>query len=332
MNFSRILSIALIPALSFTADFRNWDTYPGSTAFSYAQSFQGPRQNALSNAAPSLPSADLFSILANPATIDTATLKHSVAIAWEEGALQRQQAMLSYRFDMGFAPIQATIAWIGHDEIQGTEMGNSDDLVETGTIYAPTSQMWMLSTLLPTQHFQVGVSIKWLSEHLGGEATDQDGMALGFDWGLRSRNPQLRYGWSFAVMDLGGQIRAYTQNGVDSLPLNTRIHLGGHYKPSAIRGLTVFCDAEAPRYSPWVAHLGAEWTPAPWLALRAGTQSPFAEWNARIRGKTYEGANLYQWGSFGAGLNWGRWNLDYAMVLLRDELGLKHTLGLRAGI
>jgi hypothetical protein len=162
-------------------------------------------------------------------------------------------------------------------------------------------------------------------------------MGVAMDWGLLWNSPSPRFGLGFAVLNLGRQFRAYTKDGVDDMALNTRIRIASHYRPAAIRGLTVFGDMEFPRYTQPLFHVGGEYQAAPWLALRGGVQRPIIYARDMVQSafgkRTMDDAADagLPYGSVGAGIKWSQFNLDYSLVFLRYEIGQTHRLELRTG-
>jgi hypothetical protein len=306
---------------SQAADFRNWDAHSGNGAFQFLETFQGPRSQALSGAGGSVPTQDALSILVNPATVERATLHHHFALAWETGALGANQGLFAYNTPYRQYLFQTTVVWKAYDAIEGTDV----NALNTGTSYLPFNQAIYLSLSFPLQNILFGVSAKLVRDHLSDDAEfgDQDALGWGLDWGLVWRSPYPRFGFGLAVLDLGQQARAYTQDGVNGLGLNTRIRASAHYRPALFRGMTIALDAEVPRYVQPTVHAGLEYVPIDWAVVRLGTQ--------RTMSNISDTQDQLSFASAGFGLKWKAYTLDYSVTLLETGLGQKHRVGLRTG-
>jgi len=321
-----------------TDDFRYWSTSSGLTAFSFLKNYQSPRSEALSNAGASLPTTDPFIVLLNPASLQPSQFRHHIALSWSVNALERNEGMLAWNTRIGWALVQSTFLWTNHESIDGTDVDPSGAPYVTGNVYNPLSQVWMVSAVVPTRHFRLGGNLKLVRDQLSKDAGDQSAMAFAFDWGLKIREINPRFGMSLSVLDVGRQIRVYTENGVNDCPLDTRIRASGYYRPAQLRGLTIALDGDLPRYTPPLAHVGIEYTLNHWLQLRAGTQTTMAQIGDQVNKLVSDSTSnsttsspLLTLASFGAGFIWKDFTIDYSCTLLRYSLEQDHRLALRTG-
>lgn len=328
-----ILSCMIVPALLWADDFRNWSNHSGLNVFAFQEQFQGPRATAMAQAGGSLPTTDIFSVLLNPALLQKASYKHYFGFAGETGSLDRDMGLLAWNFGYQDLLFQTTYAFTQSATIDGLD----ENGVATNQQYKPFSQSITLTSTIPFPHFYIGLSTKYIRDHLSNDPGDQDAMGIGADWGLVWRSPSPRYGFGLAVLDLGRQFRAYTEDGVDDLALNTRVRASTHYRPAAVRGLTFLLDAELPRYVQPSAHLGLEYSPISWLQLRGGLQRTLPSMRNTVNqifsgnASDEDAADTWNLGSLGFGVHWQRYTLDYSILILRDGVGQFHKLGLSTG-
>jgi len=328
--------IAILFAFSaiFSSDFRNWDTNTGEGVFSFLKNYQSPRSEAMSNSGGSILSTDPFIVLLNPASLQPTRFRQNIALSWSMGALERSEGLLAWNIKARNVVLQTSFAWTDYQ----TTSGLDENGTPTGVVYDPMSQVLLFSGMLPTQHFRLGGNLKFVRDHLSNDAGDQSALGAAFDWGLSSREQNPRFGWALSVLDVGRQFRAYTKNGVSDLSFDTRIRASGYFHPVQVRGLTVAFDADLPRYTQPLAHVGLEYAPIPWIQLRAGTQTTLAAVGYQLHklvsdssSTTTPGTPLLPLASAGAGLVWKDFTLDYSCVFLRYSLGQTHRLAIRTG-
>ena len=319
---STILALFLTFFSAHAGDFSNWSTNSGQGLFSFLELFQGPRNTALSGTGSSAFTPDILATLVNPGNVLASPTQHTVAISWEAGALSQQEGLLAWRFNLGKTTLQTTYAWISNDPIRGLDESGA----ETGISYQPFDQSINLTAAYPFPDFTFGATAKWIRDHLSDDVGDYNAIGLAMDWGLVWKSPSPRYGFALSVLDLGKQFTPYTANGVDNLALNTRIKLSTHYRPVAIRGLTVYLDTDFPRYSQAIGRLGLEYNPSAWFQLRAGTARSLSSLV-----KNPASADLASVATGGLGVTWSGFTFDYSINILRDGFGQLHRLGLRTG-
>lgn len=331
--FSTLAILLSLPASFWAADFRNWNEHTGQAGLIFIEAFQGTRQQALGNAGGSVFTTDPFQVLTNPAAVDSAPFRHHFAMAGETGALDRDLGLLAWNFSLRGTLLQATFAFTQNDPITGLD----EQAQATGREYRVFSQVSQISAMHSFRHVRLGASAKFIQDHLSDDPGDQDAVGAALDWGLVWNSPSPRYGAGISVLNLGRQFRAYTEKGVDDLSLNTRVRASSHYRPSALRGLTVLLDADLPRYTPPLVHWGLEYQPNAWIMLRGGLERSMAS-VGNTAGELLTGEESsnppdagLSYGACGFGLRWSRYSLDYAMVFYRHEIGQAHKLGLRTG-
>ena len=327
------LTISLCVTVAVASDFRNWSQPSGQGAFSFMENYQGPRSLGLSGAGASNFNPDPLAITLNPATVLQSKFRQHFAASWETGALAKSEGMLGWNFPVGQSIVQSTFAWTSNDPVTGLDESG----VATGKTYSPFNQVFMVSAITPMPDFQFGSTFKLVRDHLSSDPGDEDALGVAMDWGLVWKPSSPRMGWGISVLDLGRQVRAYTQNGVDDLSLNTRIHLSGHYRSAWLRGLTLMLDGELPRYTVPDLRFAAEYSPASWLQLRIGSRRTISSLGNDISKltsstKTSDVVSDH-WSLFSAGFGatWRIFTLDYSATYLRDELGIQHRLGLSSG-
>lgn len=333
LNALKTCLFILLGSSLWAADFRNWRENSGQGGLFFAEGFRGPRQQAMGGTGSSLLTKDPFAVLANPATVDSTTFRHHFAAAGETGGLDQEAGLLAWNFSKDKNLFQATFAFIQNHAIEG--LNEQGEL--TGTNYKPFSQVIQFSTMRNFSSFRFGASLKWIQDHLSDDPGDQDAMGLGLDWGLVWNSPSPRIGFGVSVLNLGRQFRAYTDDGKNDYALNTRVRAGTHLRPSAVRGLVILIDAEIPRYSQPYAQLGLEYQPNAILTLRGGLERPMANILGTLDGliEGDESETLADpgsaYGNFGFGVRWSKVSLDYALVLMRYEVGQIHKISLRSG-
>ncbi|HSQ42599.1 MAG TPA: hypothetical protein VLM37_09995 [Fibrobacteraceae bacterium] len=322
--FSRLTSFFLFLALPFCAgakDFLNWSESSGQGAFSFLEIFQGARTVGLSGAGGSIPSTDPLSVAVNPAVLQRSHFHQYFAADWQTGALAEDHGLLAWNLTLGMYMVQTTVGWVQVDKIWQTD--ESSDT--TGNTFSPTSQYLAFTTVVPSTHFWMGATLKFIRDQLWNDDTygDQAAWGIGGDLGLVWKSPFPRFGAGLSVLDLGRQVSSYLKDGEENYALNTRIRISGHYRPAQIRGMTLALDAEFPRYSQPSWHAGLEYLPIPSLSLRAGATRTIA----------HPTSTSQQWNLFNAGfgLLWRSFSFDYALQVLTDNLGIRHQFGLQTG-
>lgn len=319
------LSAALFSAVAGSNFFSNQSTAGG--AFAFVEDYAGSTAFARAQSGVSTSQRDLFAVLLNPASPAAINQNHDFALAWKSGAVQTHQGSFAWAFPWQLARLQLTYNNHFHSAIAETDINGAT----TGHEFSPYSQSVAVSAQVPTTHFVVGVSLKHLLDQLSDLPGDQSAMAWGMDWGLRLRNNSPRWGAGLAVLNLGNQFRAYTENGVNYLPLNTIIQVGGHLNLVVPRGTTWMLDLRLERYGPTSVHTAVDYTINPWLTVHAGLQRSIPEimyllnmffTEAEAVGGHWDMLNL------GAEVHTDKWTLNYGMAWLTENQGLRHQISL----
>ncbi|HEX7401867.1 MAG TPA: PorV/PorQ family protein [candidate division Zixibacteria bacterium] len=164
--------------------------------------------------------------------------------------------------------------------------------------------------------YSLGLSAKWIYEKIDVYSAS----GFGFDMGCiispfaGSGNPtteNLRFG--AAILDLGSKIKFKE----DKFPLPTQYKAGVGYsleKKEWQSNLTVNVDVVKPRDDDAKLHLGTEYELYQILNLRLGYQFGYSEKNI----------------SFGMGIKYKKYAIDYAFVPYKSDLGDVHCITLKA--
>lgn len=304
----------------------------GQEAFSFLSTFNSPRNAALEKSAAALPSTDPSIAQLNPAAIIIADGKKRVAeIHWQTGEIETNQGTISYTTQFDKYIVQVSYNWSSVGTITGyNEYGEAD-----GNEYKPFSQLATATVAFPMKHIRFGVTLKFVSDNLTGDATDQTAMAAAFDWGLTWMSDSKNYGFSFAARDFGAMLRGYVKdNADDSYQLSQTFAFGGFLKPRSVPRLTLFAETDFPRFAEPDLNLGAEYALGEFFRIRAGFTRTWLDLSRDIKSiassasrpdETNE-ARLF---SLGLGYTSSLFAFDYAFSYLPENIGYEHRLGLR---
>jgi hypothetical protein len=164
--------------------------------------------------------------------------------------------------------------------------------------------------------YSLGLSAKWLYEKIDISSAS----GFGFDVGgicspfVGSGNPMtenLKFG--VAILDLGSKIKFKE----DKYPLPTQYKAGVSYlleKKEWQSDITLNIDVVKPRDDDTKLHLGTEYELYQILSLRLGYQFGYSEKNI----------------SFGMGVRYKKYAIDYAFVPYKSDLGDVHCITLKA--
>lgn len=326
-SFVAFFSI-LCPFLYGDADFFHWQP-SGEGSFTSFNNLYGPQNAALGGAGGALATPQPLAALVNPAAVQSSTDRYQAAVALEMGALYTSQALIALNYEW------RGILWqpLFYLEKQSSMQGMNTDGYETDIKYTPQQNIMALSAIKTLSNIRFGSTLKWLRDHLSPESRDQDGMAIALDWGLWWQGSDPRYSLGFSVLNLGRQIRAYTQSGSNHQLLNTTLKLSSMWRFTHPRGLCLLMDADFPRYSPMNLHVGLEYPLTRWILLRGGANPLFSEiryWMNPILPHDYdEPLKPSQQFYVGTALDLNGWVFEYALTRLRYNAGFRHQLGLR---
>ena len=252
-KLSALVAIALsVPATSL-AFFDHGDA--GQEVFSFLRTFDSPRNAALEKSAAANPSTDPSITQLNPAALRLPDSTSRVAsMHWQTGEFADNQGTLSYTTQYQKFILQFSYNWISY----GTIVGYDEYGEKNGSEYKPFSQLATATVAYPMKHIHVGATLKFASDKLTGDATDQTAMAVAFDWGLTWQSSSNNYGFSFVARDFGAMIRGYVKEDADdSYPLSQTFAIGGFFRPSRVPRLTLFAETDFPRYAEPDLNLGA---------------------------------------------------------------------------
>ena len=303
----------------------------GQEVFSFLSTFDSPRNAALEKSAAALPTTDPSIVQLNPAAVLIADGKKRVAEAhWQTGEFADNQGTLSYTTQYKKFILQFSYNWISYGSITGyDEYGE-----ENGSEYKPFSQLVTATVAFPMKHIRFGATLKFVSDKLTGDTGDQTAMAAAFDWGLTWMSDTKNYGFSFVARDFGAMLRSYVKNGSDDYPLSQTFAFGGFFKPRSVPRLTLFGEADFPRYAEPDLNLGAEYALGEYFRIRAGFTRTWLDLSRDFKelassSSRPDETNEARLFSLGLGYNSSLFALDYAFSVLPESLGYEHRIGLR---
>ena len=303
----------------------------GQEVFSFLSTFDSPRNAALEKSAAALPTTDPSIVQLNPAAVLIADGKKRVAEAhWQTGEFADNQGTLSYTTQYKKFILQFSYNWISYGSITGyDEYGE-----ENGSEYKPFSQLVTATVAFPMKHIRFGATLKFVSDKLTGDTGDQTAMAAAFDWGLTWMSDTKNYGFSFVARDFGAMLRSYVKNGSDDYPLSQTFAFGGFFKPRSVPRLTLFGEADFPRYAEPDLNLGAEYALGEYFRIRAGFSRTWLDLSRDVKelassSSRPDETNEARLFSLGLGYNSSLFAFDYAFSVLPESLGYEHRIGLR---
>ena len=303
----------------------------GQEVFSFLSTFDSPRNAALEKSAAALPTTDPSIVQLNPAAVLIADGKKRVAEAhWQTGEFADNQGTLSYTTQYKKFILQFSYNWISYGSITGyDEYGE-----ENGSEYKPFSQLVTATVAFPMKHIRFGATLKFVSDKLTGDTGDQTAMAAAFDWGLTWMSDTKNYGFSFVARDFGAMLRSYIKNGSDDYPLSQTFAFGGFFKPRSVPRLTLFGEADFPRYAEPDLNLGAEYALGEYFRIRAGFTRTWLDLSRDFKelassSSRPDETNEARLFSLGLGYNSSLFAFDYAFSVLPESLGYEHRIGLR---
>ena len=303
----------------------------GQEVFSFLSTFDSPRNAALEKSAAAHPTTDPSIVQLNPAAVLIADGKKRVAEAhWQTGEFADNQGTLSYTTQYKKFILQFSYNWISYGSITGyDEYGE-----ENGSEYKPFSQLVTATVAFPMKHIRFGATLKFVSDKLTGDTGDQTAMAAAFDWGLTWMSDTKNYGFSFVARDFGAMLRSYVKNGSDDYPLSQTFAFGGFFKPRSVPRLTLFGEADFPRYAEPDLNLGAEYALGEYFRIRAGFTRTWLDLSRDFKelassSSRPDETNEARLFSLGLGYNSSLFAFDYAFSVLPESLGYEHRIGLR---
>jgi hypothetical protein len=303
----------------------------GQEVFSFLSTFDSPRNAALEKSASALPTTDPSIVQLNPAAVLIADGKKRVAEAhWQTGEFADNQGTLSYTTQYKKFILQFSYNWISYGSITGYDEHGE----ENGSEYKPFSQLATATVAFPMKHIRFGATIKFLSDKLTGDTGDQTAMAAAFDWGLTWMSDTKNYGFSFVARDFGAMLRSYVEDGSDDYPLSQTFAFGGFFKPRSVPRLTLFGEADFPRYAEPDLNLGAEYALGEYFRIRAGFSRTWLDLSRDVKelassSSRPDETNEARLFSLGLGYNSSLFAFDYAFSVLPESLGYEHRIGLR---
>lgn len=329
-KLSAIAALAIACPASDFGYFSKHDA--GQEVFSFLSTFDSPRNVALEKSASALPSTDPSVVQLNPAALVMTEGKKRVAEAhWQTGEMASNVGTLSYTTQYEKFILQFSYNWQSY----GTIVGYDENGEENGSEYKPFSQLTTLSVAYPMKHIRVGATLKFASDKMTGDATDQAALVAAFDWGLAWMSDTKNYGFSFVARDFGAMLRGYLKEDADdSYNLAQTFAIGGFMRPRSVPRLTLFAETDFPRYAEPDLNLGAEYALGEFFRIRAGFTRTWLDISRDIKelansssrpDETNEGRVF----SLGLGYSSELFAFDYAFSYLAEDLGYEHRIGLR---
>ena len=329
-KLSAIAALAIACPASDFGYFSKHDA--GKEVFPFLSTFDSPRNAALEKSASALPTTDPSITQLNPAAIlITEGKKRVAAIHWQTGEFEANQGTISYTTQFDKYIVQVSYNWSSTEEIDGyNEYGDLN-----GNQYKPFSQLASATVAIPMKHIRFGATLKFVSDRMTGDATDQTAMAAAFDWGLTWMSDARNYGFSFVARDFGAMLRGYVKEDADdSYPLSQTFAIGGFLKPRSVPRLTLFAETDFPRYAEPDLNLGAEYALGEFFRIRAGFTRTWLDLARDIKelassSSRPDETNEARIFSLGLGYVSNLFAFDYAFSYLAESLGYEHRLGLR---
>lgn len=329
-RFMSILAASLALPMASHAFFTQGDA--GQEVFSFVNTFDSPRNAAMEKAAGAAPSTDPTITQLNPAAIRLPEGKNHVASAhWQTGDFADNQGSLYYTGHVDKYIIQVSYNWLDYGSIKGYDENNE----ATGVEYEPFSQMATATVAFPMKHFQFGATLKFVSDKLSEDEGDRTAFGAAFDWGIAWQSESKQFGFGFAGRDMGSLLIDYTDDDVDTYyPMSQTFALSAFFKPGSIRRLTLFADADLPRYQEAFLSLAGEYYLGESFAIRAGFTRTFLDLyrdalELMASKSRPDESNRARMLSAGIGYNSDLFSLDYSLSYLAQGLGMEHRLGLR---
>ena len=329
-KLSAIAALAIACPASNLGYFTKHDA--GQEVFPFLSTFDSPRNAALEKSASALPTTDPSITQLNPAAVTIADGKKRVAeIHWQTGEIAANQGTISYTTQFDKYIVQVSYNWSTVEKIEGRdEYGELN-----GSEYKPYSQLATATVAFPMKHIRFGATLKFVSDKMTGDATDQTAMAAAFDWGLTWMSDSKNYGFSFVGRDFGAMLRGYVkENAADTCPLSQTFAIGGFLKPRSVPRLTLFAETDFPRYAEPDLNLGAEYALGEFFRIRAGFTRTWLDISRDFRelassSSRPDETNKARLFSLGLGYSSSLFAFDYAFSYLSTSLGYEHRLGLR---
>ena len=328
-KLSAIAALAIACPASDFGYFSKHDA--GKEVFPFLSTFDSPRNAALEKSASALPTTDPSITQLNPAAIlITEGKKRVAAIHWQTGEFEANQGTISYTTQFDKFIVQVSYNWSTTEEIKGyNEQGELD-----GNTYKPFSQLVTATAAFPMKHIRFGATLKFISDKMTEASTDQSAKAIAFDWGLTWMSDTRNYGFSFVARDFGAMLRSYVKNGSDDYPLSQTFAFGGFFKPRSVPRLTLFGEADFPRYAEPDLNLGAEYALGEYFRIRAGFTRTWLDLSRDFKelassSSRPDETNEARLFSLGLGYNSSLFAFDYAFSVLPESLGYEHRIGLR---
>lgn len=326
------MAVLVAPVLSF-AYFTQDNS--GEEAFSFASSFDSPRNAALEHSAGAMPSTDPTITQLNPAALRLKEGKdHIVEAHWQTGDFAENQGSLYYTTHYKHYALQFSYNWYDVGDIEGVdEYGNY-----TNVTYKPFGHVFTGMVAFPMKHIQFGAGFKVVAERLSEERnTDRTALGAAFDWGIAWQNTSNSIGLAFAARDFGSLLRDYTDDDVmDYFAMSETFTASTYFRPKSIRRLTIYAATEFPRFNPPILDIGAEYALGQSFTIRGGWTRSWLDLTRDIKelaasNSRPDEVNTARFLSLGLGYNSNLFSLDYSFSYLAEDLGMEHRIGLNVG-
>jgi len=296
--------------------------------FGWAMLLQSPRTVAFEGAGSALGSQDFGAAIMNPALLQGSGF--GVGISGQSGDLADWQgiAVLSHPFSIGETNgrIQHTYGIVDNGEVE-----NIDEDEKPMGFSRPIAQYYAITAAFPLEHFQFGITGRYLWQRLSETDDARAGRGLAMDWGFLWNSGSARYGLAFMGRHLGRQITPFMKGGVNGYALASELAVSTFWRLD--QNLVWLLECAAPRYSPATGKLGLEYRFSESVFARAGMQRDLidvARFARSVFDKTENSprAGFYRLFSAGAGYRFLDFALDYSYSMLIEGQGSEHRVGL----
>lgn len=276
----------------------------GTTGFAFLKVNYSARATAMGNAYTGL-SNGADAVFFNPAGLDQ-IINPELAISYMNYFDGIQTGAVSYTRKLNSTTHIATfIKYMNSSETRTLSDESGQYLGEDGTFGFSNMVLGVSGSRFINQYITIGANLKFLLDILD----ENSASAIAADIGLlhQTTNENLKLGVTFR--NFGKQLTSYTESDYsENLP--NIISVGFSYHP--VEKIYATFDINKPLVGEYSAKAGAEYQVHNLLALRAGYKSNAKDWKAGGDWEAISGL------SFGMGINWKTYVLDYAVASYGD--------------
>jgi len=301
----------------------------GEGEFAFLERYTSTRVEGLAGAgAASVEGLD--ALFLNPAGLAAEDRDNVAAMHYESSVMDEYEGILAW--GMGFDSLFVALSLAYTNQGSVDEIDVSGD--PTGKTHYPGNLVPAISMAGRYDAWRWGVSGKWVSENLA--QTDDSQTALGWstDAGVQYMPGPRSLLLSLSIRDFGRKLSGHLKNSPNQEGwLNGSARAALRYRVPALPRLMLMSDLEKPWFFPLRLYLATEYQVNPYLSVRGGFRRDWVEYQNWFNNTFFSGDESYEgghWGLFSSGLSLQvrRVRLDYAVQVLRWELGVTHRLGL----